>query len=103
MGGLCLADWFKNVASVHFGTRKLGQSLRELWDSQKGLCVYSGEALIPGFNASLDHKIPITRGGHISLENVQWVSKRVNIMKTDMSDGEFIALCDLIASRRKGV
>jgi hypothetical protein len=103
VGGLCLVDWFKNVASVHFGTRKLGQELSDLWAAQNGICAYSGEVLTPGLNASLDHKIPITRGGHISIQNVQWVSKRVNTMKTDLTDTEFITLCDLIASRRKGV
>jgi hypothetical protein len=102
VGGLCLRDWFKNVASIHFGTRKLGEALQSIWDAQKGLCVYSGEPLVPGQTASLDHKTPITRGGVIAVENVQWVSKRVNTMKTDMTDFEFVNLCEVIAQRRKG-
>lgn len=100
IGTLCLKDWFKNVSSNHFGTRKFGDNLLELMEKQGWGCAYTGVRLVPGQNASLDHKIPITKKGILSLENVQWVSTVVNRMKSNMTDEEFIGMCRLISNRR---
>ncbi len=53
----------------------------------------TGVELIRGVNASLDHKFPTSRGGSSSVENLQWVTKTVNLAKRDMTVEEFLVLC----------
>lgn len=94
VGTLCLNDWFANVASNHGLPRGSGgKALKQIWESQKGLCAYTGEPLVPGDNASLDHKIPVTQGGMYSLDNVQWVVYQINRMKNDMTEDDFFRAC----------
>lgn len=45
--------------------------------------------------ASLD-RIDSTKG--YTMDNVQWVHKRINVMKLDMSQEEFIEWCELVVS-----
>jgi hypothetical protein len=47
--------------------------------------------------ASLDRK---DSGKGYTLDNVQWVHKRVNIMKNIISDMEFIEWCKKVANHR---
>ena len=35
------------------------------------------------------------------LGNIQWVDKRINMMKGSLSNGEFINLCTLVADYNK--
>lgn len=44
--------------------------------------------------ASLDR---IDSSGHYTLDNVQWVHKDINKLKTDFPEGYFIKLCKLVA------
>ena len=74
-------------------------ALAELLACQQGRCAYTGEQLVLGSNASLDHKVPRSRGGPNSIENVHWVAWKINRMKTDLSHDEFVGICKLIASR----
>lgn len=60
--------------------------------------MYSGRRLVPGQNASLDHLVPRSRGGTDTLENLQWVDLKVNLMKTDLMHDEFLALCAQICA-----
>lgn len=69
---------------------------------QGGLCVYSGIPLDFGVggragNASLDRRD--SSWGYTG-DNIQWVDKRVNQMKMDLPEGEFLELCSLIAQHR---
>jgi len=50
------------------------------------------------FNASLD-RIDSSKG-YIE-GNVQWVTKRINSMKNDMSDSEFIELCKIVSKQNE--
>jgi 5-methylcytosine-specific restriction endonuclease McrA len=52
--------------------------------------------IAPGDTASPDHKVPLSRGGSSSLENIQWVNYQVNRMKNDMTHDEFLAMCQLV-------
>jgi 5-methylcytosine-specific restriction endonuclease McrA len=81
------------MAKHNTGTKKDGAMLRDLFEAQQRTCAYTGEVLIPGINASLDHKIPTSRGGTNDRENLQWVTARVNSMKSDLTHEEFVALC----------
>lgn len=60
---------------------------------QEFKCVYTGEKLVLGENASVDHILPVTRGGTSIIENLQWTTKLVNRMKFTMNHQEFIAAC----------
>lgn len=70
--------------------------LRQIWDEQKSICALTGEKMLrqPGPNmASLDHKVPISRGGTNSKENLHFVLYSVNSTKADLSLDEFIEMC----------
>lgn len=44
----------------------------------------------------LDHKLPTSRGGDNSIENLQILSARANQAKHNMTNEEFIELCKLV-------
>jgi hypothetical protein len=97
-GLYCRKCTFRAAARRWLGSAKLWIKLVELFDAQEGRCAYTGEPLVIGGNASLDHKIPRSRGGTNTIENVQWVTWKVNRVKTDMTHDEFIDLCKIIIS-----
>jgi 5-methylcytosine-specific restriction endonuclease McrA len=69
---------------------------------QNFACYYTGSALVPGQNCSLDHRIPRSRGGQNSIDNIVWCDTRINLAKGDMTDEEFVAMCRKIAARSEG-
>ncbi len=71
----------------------------ESFDKQGGRCIYTGVNLIMGDNATLDHKVPKSRGGSDSIENIQWVTRTINQMKTDMTHEEFVQMCLTVTKR----
>jgi 5-methylcytosine-specific restriction endonuclease McrA len=93
---ICLRCWFVHMARKATGSNRNGPVLQALWDAQHGRCAYTGAALVPGVNASLDHKLPRTRGGSSERENLQWVTTRINSMKNNLTHDEFVSLCRLI-------
>ena len=72
------------------------RDLASLWKRQRGRCALSGEQL--GRDAEIDHKIPRAQGGTDALINLQWVTARANRAKRDLTDQEFLALCQACAS-----
>lgn len=106
VGAVCLLCWFKITAVNHLGSRKLGPAIQDIWEKQEGRCVYTKILLIPGprveigGNASLDHKIPVTKGGSNDLTNLQWTTDVVNRMKSDLTENEFFKMCELILQTR---
>jgi hypothetical protein len=69
---------------------KLISALINKFEYSEGSCFYTGLKLIPGFNASIDHRIPQAKGGKHVIENLEWVHKCINFMKNDLSEKEFI-------------
>lgn len=68
-------------------------SIEQLWDawkSQEGRCRYSGRLLSLGHDASLDRRDNLI--GY-TLDNVQWVHKDVNRMKSNFSEEYFLEMC----------
>lgn len=96
---LCQKCFFYNVANTTLKTVKMGQLIAALFESQGERCAYTGETLILGINASIDHKIPQCRGGGHNIENLQWVSKRINRNKYNLTHEEFVAECANIAAK----
>lgn len=58
-------------------------------------CPYTGEKFELGFNVNLDHKIPIYQRPDLGLDinNLQWVSKKYNMVKGDMTHEELLEFC----------
>jgi len=94
VGMFCFTHWLKNVGVPHgLGNKKGIAILQELWVNQDGRCAITGEKLIPGSTASIDHRIPKSKGGTSEKENLQWVLLFVNRIKWDMTNEEFVATC----------
>lgn len=82
--------------------------LIDIWKAQKGSCAYSGVKLKLVFRdadwntstASID-RIDSSKG-YIK-GNIQWVHKRINTMKNDMIEEEFIEWCRLVSIKKGGV
>ena len=83
--------------------------MEEAWEQyelQNGKCALTGLSLIFGFgrkdaskqNASLDridNNIGYAKG------NIQWIHKRINVMKSNLSQYDFIGYCTLVAETTK--
>lgn len=84
------------------------QDLKDQWDRQNGICVFSGIKLElssytkikknPIYSASLD-RINSDKG-YIK-GNIRWVSRAINWMKNDMNDDMVNQLIDLIIENKK--
>lgn len=95
----CSRCYAKDIASFHFGSTNRAEELLCLLKCQKDICPYTGINLVIGDNASLDHKIPKSKGGSNDLENLQWLYSGdfdVNKMKWDMTDEEFVKAINVI-------
>ena len=71
--------------------------LRQLIEQSGYRCMLSGVKLDPD-EASLDHSIPLSKGGEHNMSNVQIVHSAVNRMKGTMDKAEFIEWCRKIAA-----
>jgi len=73
--------------------------LLELLNQQNFTCPVSGRTLTPE-TASLDHIVPLSRGGEHSISNVWIVDQQINHAKGTLLLEEFIALCRCIVSHQ---
>jgi len=81
--------FFRNKASRRCGAT--ASELFELWKSQRGRCALTGRKL--DRTAHLDHILPKARGGIDHIDNYRWVCREANMVKRDLTDDEFVALC----------
>jgi 5-methylcytosine-specific restriction endonuclease McrA len=65
--------------------------LSRAWYNQRGRCAYTGKQL--GRDAQVDHKVPVSRGGTNTADNLHWVTAAANFVKRDKTHDEFLALC----------
>jgi hypothetical protein len=101
VGQLCLDCWFIVETATNLGDSKRWQEVKALFFANNSSCVYTGVKLIPGINAWLDHIIPVSKGGPLILENIQWVDADVNKMKYNRTHDEFLEFCKIIKRYRK--
>lgn len=66
--------------------------LLDLAKRQNYRCAITGRELTPE-TASLDHIVPLSRGGAHVLSNIWLVDQKVNFAKGTMTYGEFVQLC----------
>jgi hypothetical protein len=89
--------------------REFSLGKKDIWDmflKQNRRCALSGvEIAFPNFvrlrtsqTASLD-RIDSSKG--YTLDNVQWVHKDINKMKSDLTEQDFVEWCFKVASKRK--
>lgn len=72
--------------------------IRDIWERQGGKCALTGEDFVlkGGWSApSLDKIDP--EKGYIK-GNVQWLSQRVNLLKSNMTNEELLEICKLIVN-----
>jgi hypothetical protein len=72
----------------------------EMIEHQGRRCALSGRELTPE-TASLDHIMPLSRGGVHDLGNLWVVDHRVNTAKGTLTVDEFIALCQEVTDHHK--
>lgn len=98
------------LTRLHHRNKEVQISLQDLvdrWKLQNGKCAYTGLKLIlvekdtawKQSTASID-RIDSSKG--YILGNIQWVHKRVNTMKNDMSEDEFLLWCHTIVKECNG-
>lgn len=96
----CLHHWFAVTAGT-YRMRAAGITvLKNLWEKQGGLCAITGEPLVPGGNASLDHIVPRSKGGTNDASNLQWVTLEANWLKRDRTLDEVYDLCERVLAHR---
>lgn len=100
--GRCEECWFRTFGKSAVGSSLAWKSLREMFYTQQEKCRYSGETLLPGVNASLDHIVPISRGGPRLLSNVQWTTFAINKLKDNLMESEFLLICQYNYENNKG-
>lgn len=88
------------MAVANLGRASLGVLLEKLWEAQGRRCVYTNECLTPGVNMSLDHRVPRSRGGSDEPENLQWVTKTINLSKNALTEDAFLNLCRAVVKHR---
>jgi 5-methylcytosine-specific restriction endonuclease McrA len=91
--------WFYRTTVDALGSANEVGAVEALFYQQDGKCVYTGVPLIPGVNASIDHKTPTARGGTKTLDNLQWITNDINHTKGAMCHEDFVAMCIGVAMR----
>ena len=77
-------------------TKITPRELYKLIERQKFCCALTGRQLTPQ-TTSLDHIVPVTRGGDHCMENVWFLHEAVNRAKSTSTSEEFILLCEEVA------
>jgi hypothetical protein len=89
------------MSSNVLNTRHDADMLRQKLHEQQFRCWYTGQLLVPGVNASVDHTVPMARGGSHEPHNLRWVHLKVNEMKRELSESEFVAMCAAVVAYAK--
>jgi 5-methylcytosine-specific restriction endonuclease McrA len=85
----CETCILKAMAKAHFKDVKKWLLLRQIFDSNL-VCPYSGIQLVLGNNASLDHRIPKSKGGSDEIENLQFIHVWCNTIKSNTEESIFL-------------
>lgn len=95
-----LKIWKTKVYNWNYKIKKRGGkiSLTLTWALKIKECVYCKE-LINHDNASLDHKMPLSRGGKDELNNLHIVCANCNLAKGSLIDWEFALLSSSFLSQ----
>lgn len=89
----CDTCFLKRTAWSCLGDRSRWEEILWLFNSQNGICALTGAKMILGVSVSLDHIVPVSRGGTNDLSNLRWTTWAANKAKNNMLDKEFVELC----------
>jgi len=96
-------EWSAKTRKIEFDLKI--EQLWELYLKQNKKCAmtdipisFPENALDTTRNASLD-RIDSSKG--YTIDNVQWVDKRINFMKITLTNDEFIDLCNMVSKKFK--
>ncbi len=92
----CIKHWAIALKTRIIANSKLPISfnLLELWDAQEKKCAITGIELIPGKTASIDHIVPLCKGGTNDKSNLRFVHVSMNAFKNDLDEEEFYLLLE---------
>lgn len=91
---LCQTCYIKRKASSSLGSEKHWETLLAILERQDWRCKYTGEPLILGVNASVDHIQSRARFPELSDDptNIEWTTLVINQVKRDLTPKEFLLL-----------
>lgn len=97
----CKTCWLKGIARRNGFKTEDWKEFGRLLELQNYTCPYTGEKLVIGVNASIDHIKPKSRFPHLisDFTNIEWVSFEINMAKRDKTKEEFIEMCEVIVTR----
>jgi len=97
----CETCYFKLKAKMYLGSGHLWPVLQAKWKEQGGRCPYTGELLILGRTATVDHIHPQSRFPELATDpsNMEWTSDRINKTKGNLTKDEFLSLIRSIAAQ----
>lgn len=99
----CELHFYKDNSFRHLGSKKHYKILEDKFISQNKKCIYTGLDLTLGKNASVDHIKSIALFPELKndFNNVQWVDIKVNLMKRELKETDFLQLIKLIYENKK--
>lgn len=101
IGQQCEKHWFHMICRTYGISTKTGvPMLRRLWEKQGGRCAITGDLLIKGNNASIDHITPRAKGGTNDESNLQWATLEANRLKWDLAIEELHSLCAKVLAKK---
>ena len=92
----CEGCYLKTTSYSHFKDKSHASELKTIFVQQYGRCPYTKKLLTLGLDTSLDHKIPQSKGGANTMENLQWVYEPINAMKNELTEKEFLKLVEMV-------
>ena len=66
-----------------------------IWDKQAGICPYTGIQLNL-VDADIDHIVPRAKGGTNDPNNLQFILREVNEMKSAMPEADFLRIIKMV-------
>lgn len=97
---VCRHCYIKRCASRALGGRRHWAVLLTTLERQEWKCAYTGEPLVLGVNDSIDHIYPIARFPERRSDphNIEWVVRRINVLKGAFTRDEFLGMIGKVAS-----
>jgi hypothetical protein len=91
--GFCYNYGKKDLKRKHYPMLNMGEVTKLI--GKKPICYLTGEYidLKDMKNYSLDHIVPMSKGGKSTLDNLGLTTKQANQAKSDLTKEEFLALC----------
>lgn len=90
---------WKKAGGKNHGPIATGAELVALWHEQKGRCALTNVPITPD-SAHLDHRVPRSKGGGHTIDNLRWVHPMANLAKGAGTDEDFYRWLDAAVVQR---